>query len=419
MGMSFTLVRPKRKRRKASAKRRRNTVVLPRGVRAPGGHHTWRTRRGKLVGGGGFIGQGAVQLTGRSKAGRSKRRRALKAMTLVRGKRRKNPGTTRRRRRTSRSTAVAPRRRRRARALAPVRRRRRRSSRRSTALAPDHRRRRRSSRRSTSLAPRRRRGRRHHAVRRARNGRGRIRTFRRRRNSGFAVRRRNPGIVGTFRSILTRETGVAVLGGTLGLSASLWGPKLAGHLLYAPLGRGWGGVVTSLVTVGLFSGVLGIWFPNAARAALASGLIGTFAGAMSAAHCGIRNTILPFESGLLACALPTMPQSAPVGPTSAAGQAMYNSQVAAGVPAAIAMQNVKQAGLADYVPAPTGMHGYGGNYPAGVASMLANEQAFRSAAGGLNDYSAQIAQRSRGMGDYAQFPQSDVSSGMDASPESF
>lgn len=260
----------------------------------------------------------------------------------------------------------------------------------------------------------RRRGRRHNPVI----------TFRRRRSA----RRRNPGILGgikgSFREIFSKDTATQVLAGTVGLSASLWGPKLAGHLVWAPLGRGWGGVATSVVSVGIVSGLTSMASPKAGRAALIGGLIGSFAGAISALHCGMRSRLLPVESSLLACALPT----APVGGSQK--QSMIDGLVAGGTPPAVAAMMAQASGLKDFVSAPgldtarfqkpglqdyieelqkRGMQGYdGGDNAAGMQNLLANESAFR---------------RSVGVNDFAEFPgrSSDRTStaSMDASPESF
>lgn len=225
--------------------------------------------------------------------------------------------------------------------------------------------------------------RRGHALHRRRNRRRRntglmvLGRRHRRRNRGHIRRRRNPGFVGTFRDILTLGTVKDVVSGTVGLSASLWGPKLAGFFVWAPLGRGYGGVVTSVVTTGVLSYLAGRYVSSRAGAAvLAGGLLGAAAGLLSAVHCKSRQTLLPFESGLLACALPTMP------------------------------------------PKPAGAAGYAtpGILPGSVERMLADESAQRFNTYGISDY----AQRpGGGLHDYAQFPASQSSSGMDASPESF
>ena len=201
--------------------------------------------------------------------------------------------------------------------------------------------------------------------------------------------------MGTFREIFSLDTGAQVVAGTVGLSASLWGPKLAGHLIWAPLGRGWGGVATSVVSVGLVSGLTYWASPRHGRAVLVGGLIGSLAGALSALHCGIRTQLLPFETGLLACALPTNPAS---GSTRAN---FLTAQLAMGIPAQVAEQNATRIGLSDYV---TGMSGYGGGNPVGVDRMLAAEASVR---------------RASGVGDYAQFNQVASSAGMDTSAETF
>ena len=205
-----------------------------------------------------------------------------------------------------------------------------------------------------------------------------------------------------------------MIAGTVGLSTSLWGPKLLGHMVWAPLGRGYGGVATSVVSVGVVSWLVGKVSPNAGRAVLAGGLIGSFAGLLSAIHCGWRGHVLPFESGLLACALPTMPT-----PTAAPG-----SPAALALASGMSIAAVKASGL-------PGLSGYGGGNTAGMHNLLTNEQAFRKAAGvndyvsgqrsggagGMNDYIAAL--RARGMNDFAQFSSSESSKGMDDSPETF
>lgn len=216
--------------------------------------------------------------------------------------------------------------------------------------------------------------------------------------------------MGLVRSVFSLETGKDVLAGTFGLSASLWGPKLAGFGLWAPLGRGYGGVATSIVSSIVASKITGWISPSRARITLLTGLIGSFAGLLSAIHCGWRTQILPFETGLLACALPTMP-----GPTAAPG-----SPAALALSAGMPLAQVKASGL-------PGLQGYGGGLTRGMTNLLSNEQAFRSAAGGVNDfvqsgmrdYAQQIQAGAVGMRDYATFSSSGSSAGMDASPETF
>ena len=296
----------------------------------------------------------------------------------------------------------------------PFRMNRRRRRRNSGLYLTNRRRRRRSHARRNP--PRRRRNRRH--ARRRRNPFGlrrrrRHNRARRRRNPFGFRRRRNPGwgIMSNVRDIFSVSKGKDVLAGTFGLSASLWGPKLLGHLVWAPLGRGYGGVATSVVSSIVASKIAGYVSPTRARVTLVAGLLGSFAGLLSAIHCGWRTTVLPFETGLLACAMPTVPKPAAI-PGSPAALAL-----AGGMPLA----QVKAAGL-------PGLSGYGGGVSANMNALLANEQAFRSNAGGLNDYvqvpgmrdyAAQISAGQRGMRDYAEFSGGGSSASMDASPESF
>ena len=161
-----------------------------------------------------------------------------------------------------------------------------------------------------------------------------------------------------------------VVAGTAGLSASLWGPKFLGHLVWAPLGRGYGSVVSSAVSTGVTSWLVGKASPRAARGVFIGGMIGTFAGLLSAIHCGWRSRLLPFESSHFACALPTVPPATPQA-AMAANADVANKMVAAGVPPA----NVALA---------TGMQGYGP-----MPKFL-----------GLKDYVL-----AAGMRDYVSFPQ--------------
>lgn len=208
----------------------------------------------------------------------------------------------------------------------------------------------------------------------------------------FSLRRRNPGVMESIKSIFSKNTAQQVISGTVGLSASLWGPKLLGHLVWAPLGRGFGGVATSVISTVVVSKIVGKVSPAAGQAVLFGGLLGSFAGLISAIACGVRRKVLPFESGLLACALPTVPAA---NPQVNALQA----QAAAGNPVAAAA--LKSLGMADYA---SGMSGYGGGNAAGVDRMLAGEQSFR---------------RAVGVQDYANYGGSGSSASMDASPESF
>ena len=278
-------------------------------------------------------------------------------------------------------------------------RRNRRRRRRNTGRALNRRRRRRNTGRSRNRRRRRNSG----------FGLSRRRNRRRRNSGGFRIRRRNPGIMGTVRDIFSVHTAKDVLAGTFGLSASLWGPKLAGFGIWAPLGRGYGGVATSVVSSVIASRITGWISPSRARITLISGLLGSFAGLLSAIHCGWRTQILPFETGLLACALPTMP-----GPT-----------VVPGSPADVAIKNGMPLAAVRAARLP-GLSGYGGGNAAGVQNLLSNEQAFRHAAGvndfvpsGMNDYVQQNMAGSVGMRDYATFSSAGSSQGMDASPESF
>ncbi len=202
-----------------------------------------------------------------------------------------------------------------------------------------------------------------------------------------------------------------VLAGTVGFSASLWGPKLAGHMIWAPLGRGWGGVATSVVSVGLVSGLTSMASPRAGKAALIGGLIGSFAGALSALHCSSRQKLLPVESGLLACALPTSPSGGTRGNmqlalAAAGGNPLVAAQMLASGAPIPGMSDFVTPGMGDYVSelAARGMSGYGGGNAPGMQNLLANEQGFRKAVG---------------VNDYAQFQTSGSSASMDASPESF
>jgi hypothetical protein len=192
--------------------------------------------------------------------------------------------------------------------------------------------------------------------------------------------------MGFFREVFSVDTGVQVLAGTVGLSASLWGPKLAGNLISPRLGRGWGGVATSLVSVGLVSGLTGYVSPRAGRAAMAGGLLGVFAGIVSAISCSFRQTVLPFETGLLACALPNNP-AAPL----TAGQVNQ---------ARAAMAMTQPTGVNDFVT--RGMRDYGGPGNSAGVQALINAQ-------------------SAGMKDYAQYAPSSAASsaGMDSSQEVF
>lgn len=203
--------------------------------------------------------------------------------------------------------------------------------------------------------------------------------------------------MGHVRNVFSITTGKDVLAATFGMSAALWGPKLAGFGLWAPLGRGYGGVATSVVSSVVASTITSFVSPSRARITLISGLAVSFAGLLSAIHCGWRTQVLPFETGLLACAMPTMPGPS-VTPGSPAALAL-----AAGTPIA-QVRAMGLPGLADYVTVPRGMAGYGGGNAAGVSALLANEQAFRRAAG---------------VNDYATFQTSESSKGMDASPETF
>ncbi len=295
-----------------------------------------------------------------------------------------------------------------------TRRRNRRRSRRSNRGGLRRRNRGRGRRRNRSRGRRRNRS---HGLRRRnrRHGRRRNRShgFRRRRNRGF-MRRRNPGssLMGTFRDIFRFGTAKDVVAGTVGLSVSLWGPKLLGFKVWAPLGRGYGGGATSIASAGLVSWLVGKVSPSAGRSVLAGGLLGSFAGLLSAVVCGFRQQALPFETGLLACALPTMP-----GPSAIPGS-----------PAAMALAGgmPMSAVVAARLP---GLSGYGGGNYAGVNNLLSNEQAYRSSAGGMNDYVAQLQAGAQGMRDYvsgqgglsdfAAFSSPGSSKSMDDSPETF
>jgi hypothetical protein len=237
--------------------------------------------------------------------------------------------------------------------------------------------------------------------------------------------------MGSVREVFSVDTGIKVLGGTAGLSASLWGPKLLGHMVYAPLGRGYGGVASSIVSTSVASWLIGKVSPRAGQAAFVGGMIGAFAGLLSAIHCGLRSQVLPLESGLLACALPTAPTTPASAPSTLADanaaqiQSLVNSGMPAPAAAAMVDAQNQAAGLKDYIwSGQRGMSGYGGSNPAGMQNLLAMEQAFRNANGGsnvgsLNDYVSQVNAGTRGMRDYAVFQTSASSSSMDDSPESF
>lgn len=351
-----------RRKRNAPKRRRRNSLTLARGRRAPAGR-MWVTRRGKTAIPGGFIGQGATRLNPR-----------------------------RRKRRKARARASNPRRRRRS-VLTLRRKRRNPRRRRSVARRSNPRRRRRSVARRSN--PRRRR----------RNVFGRVRRHRRRRNPIFRVRRhrsrrrRNPGfsprgILSNLRQIFTIETGTQVVAGTAGLSVALWGPKLLGFYVKPQLGRGWGGVASSVVSVSVVSSLVSMVSPRAGRAMLAGGLIGAFAGALSALSCKTRMQALPFETALLACALPTTPKQT-MAPEAIAA---LKAAAAAGNPQAQAQ--LKAAGMS--------------GLSADINQIIAGENAFRQGADspfrnalGLSDFVGSNQQFGSfgqfGMRDYTQF----------------
>ena len=175
-----------------------------------------------------------------------------------------------------------------------------------------------------------------------------------------------------FRDLLSKDTAVSVVGGAAGLSVSLWGPKLLGFYVRPQLGRGWGGVASSVASVAIVSGIVHTVSPRVARAMFVGGLIGSLAGALSAISCKARTMALPLETGLLACALPTNPSGAAGG--------VQQQLLAAGVPAAAAAQIAAAAGgggvkdyLSDYLNG------------VGVSQIVAGEQSFRKAIG-VGDY---------------------------------
>lgn len=187
-----------------------------------------------------------------------------------------------------------------------------------------------------------------------------------RRNPPFVKKGIVASIIKKFKDVATKETAVQVVGGAAGLSVSLWGPKLLGFYVKPQLGRGWGGVASSVASVAVVSGIVRMFNPRLGRAVFVGGLIGSLAGALSAISCKVRTVALPIETGLLACALPTNP----------AGSSVQQQLAAAGVPAGAAAQIAQAAGL-------RGFGEYLGATP--VGSIVAGEASFRNALG-MGDY---------------------------------
>lgn len=223
----------------------------------------------------------------------------------------------------------------------------------------------------------------------------------RRRRNPFAVRRRNP-----FSRSGSMELAGQVLGGTLGLSVALWGPKLLGHKVNAMLGRGWGGVATSAVSVGAVSWVVSRFVDKKfgtklGPSILVGGGIGVVASLFSAISCGYRQQFLPFESSLLACALPMAPAS-PVKDAANQAQALAAKT---GMPISAAVAQIA-----------AGLKGYDNPGTQQAAAMIAGELASRA---GLSDY---VSNRDvPGMRDYPGLNPGPAaqSVGMDASKETF
>jgi hypothetical protein len=187
-----------------------------------------------------------------------------------------------------------------------------------------------------------------------------FRIRRRRRNPGVVVyrrrgRRHNPGL-GTITQPLSAlwdlRTWTLAAEGLGGLSVSLSVPKLLAKATGVDgFQRGFGGVATAFVSTAATSGLVSaVTRGRLGRGIFVGGLIGSSLLLVSALSTKVREQLFPVEEALLAAALPTMPAKKGTADWySAKAQAVYDNLISQGQSPQVAMQALKQLGLADYI----------------------------------------------------------------------